>query len=178
MGFLARRLPGRQDVLYALGGVVFVIYTWALRGFFYQLSSFLLFHSLGDILAIFAYMMALALLESILAMAALLGLAVVLPPVWFRNGFGYKAFLTLLVAGAGAVALEHYLTKSMTEAALLYGGLGLALLALVGLILFFEYAPRLKGLLLNGLERLQVFTYLYVPIGVLSLLVVFIRNLG
>src|SRR5512143_537006 len=98
MGFLSRRLPDRRAFLLVYGGVVFIVYSWALRGFFYQLSSFILYHSVGDILAIFAYMMALALLESVAAMAVLLLAAILLPEAWFRQGFAYKAFLAMLVS--------------------------------------------------------------------------------
>jgi hypothetical protein len=177
MGFIAKRLPDRRAFLLVYGGVIFIVFSWALRGFFYQLSSFILYHSVGDIFAIFAYMMALALLESIAVMAVLLFAAILLPEAWFRQGFAYKAFLAMLVASTGAVALETYLTKKMESAGLLYAGLILSLFAWVALIQFLDHVPRLRTLLLDIIERLQIFTYLYVPLGVLSLFIVLIRNL-
>lgn len=97
---LLNRLPERREMRYAYGGIVFLIYSWALRGFFYQLSSLILYHSLEDILSILAYMMALALLESLAVMALSLIVAAVLPGGWFREGFGYKAFLAVFVLPA------------------------------------------------------------------------------
>jgi hypothetical protein len=178
MNALLRRLPERQEILYAGGGIFFIIYSWALRGFFYQLSSFILFHSVGDILAIFAYMMALALLEALTFLLLLVGLSFTLPPRWLQKGFGGKAFLILLVTGVAAVALESYLTKKLTGLGPLYFGLILALTISVALVFLYERTPPLRRLLSGLLERMQVFTYLYVPLGVLSLLVVLARLLG
>lgn len=155
-----------------------MIYSWALRGFIYQLSSLILYHSLGDIFAILAYMMGLALLETLLAMSLLLFLALLLPPGWLRKDFGYKAFLILLIAGAASVALEHYLTEKMTGMAWLAGGMGLALLLLAGSLLLAAHFPRIRALLRGFLERLSIFTWLYVPVGIIGLLVVLVRNLG
>ncbi|MGE5248893.1 MAG: hypothetical protein ACM3QS_01665 [Bacteroidota bacterium] len=173
-----KRLPDRRAFLLVYGGVVFIIYSWALRGFFFQLSSFLLYHSVGEIIAIFAYMMALALLESLAVMAVLMVTAALLPEAWLRRGFVYKAFLATLVASAGAIALETYLTRQTGSPGLLYAGLALSLLAWAGLIQFFDRLPRPRSLLLDLIERLQIFAYIYVPLGLLSLLIVLIRNLG
>jgi hypothetical protein len=198
VGIFVKRLPQRQDILYVFGGVVFIVYSWALRGFLYQLSSFIVFHPLGEIAGILAYMMALALLESVLVMVGLVSLAFILPRKWFLDGFVYKAFLAALVAGIASLGVQQFLTEkkaaieflsagvelAQTRQAreylnqLLYAGAGIAVTILTALILFFEHMPRLQKILLNVIERLQVFLYLYIPIGMLSLLVIFIRNLG
>lgn len=176
MHFLARRLPDRQEILLALGSVIFVVYGWALRGFLYQFSSFILFHSVGDILAIFAYVMALALLESLTVLGGLLLASLVLPPGWFRAGFPYKALLALLVAAAAAVGLENYLTKNMSSEVLLLGGLAVSIILWIGLVWLCERGERIRAVLMDLMDRLQIFTYIFVPIGVLSLLIVLLRN--
>jgi hypothetical protein len=177
MQLLSRRLPARRDVGYAYGGVIFLIYTWALRGFFYQLSSLILYHPAGEIFAIFCYMMALALLESLTVLAGLLLLAVILPRAWFARGFAYKGFLTALVSGAGAVALERFLTRGLTQISYLYIGLALCLLVLLVVFLVIERFPRIQRILADLVDRLNLFTYIYLPLGILSLVVVLIRNL-
>jgi hypothetical protein len=177
MHFLPRRLPDRQEILLALGGVIFVVYGWALRGFLYQFSSFILFHSVGDILAIFAYVMALALLESLTVLGVLLLASLLLPPAWFRAGFAYKALLAVLVAAAAAVGLDNYLTKKMSSELLLLGGLAVSIILWIGLASLIERGGRIRAVLMDLMDRMQIFTYIFVPIGVLSLLVVLFRNL-
>jgi hypothetical protein len=178
MKFLQSRLPNRRDVGSAYGGVVFIVYSWALRGFFYQLSSLILYHALGDILPILSYMLALALLESLIVLISLLALAFVLPRSWLIEGFGYKAFLAVIVAGAAAVGLESYLTRQLTNTFYLYAGLVASVAILLGLVLLIERLPPIKRMLVGLLDRLSLFIYIYVPLGILSLLVVVIRNLG
>jgi hypothetical protein len=178
MKFLQRRLPNRRDIGYAYGGVVFIVYSWALRGFFYQLSSLILYHALGDILPILSYMLALALLESLVVLISLLALAFILPSSWLIEGFGYKAFLAVIVAGAAAVGLESYITRQLTNTFYLYAGLAASVAILLGLVLLIERLPPIKRMLVGLLDRLSLFTYIYVPLGILSLLVVLIRNLG
>ena len=155
-----------------------MIYTWALRGFLYQLSSLLLYHNLGDILAILAYILALALLETVAAMTVLIGLAAILPPGWLREGFGYKSFIWLLAAGMAAVALERYLTEKMTG--LIWPAAGAAMIAgaLISSILVLGRSPGLRARMNDLMERLSIFNWLYVPLGMLSLLVVLVRIIG
>jgi hypothetical protein len=131
-------------------------------------------------------------------MVVLISFAFILPQKWFRDGFVYKAFLATLVAGIASLGLQQFLTEKkaaieflsagvelvQTRQAreylnqLLYAGAGIAIIILTALIVFFEHMPQLQKILLNVIERLQVFLYLYIPIGVLSVLVIFIRNLG
>jgi hypothetical protein len=102
------RLPTRVEILYVFGGVVFVIYSWAIRGFLYQLSSLRLYHTLGEIFGVFSYLMAFALIESLIIMGGLILMGFILPGKWFREGFAYKGFITTLVAGIAMIKL-HYL---------------------------------------------------------------------
>ncbi len=175
---LHSRLPAQGDILQAAGGGFFLIFTWALRGFLYQLSSLLLYHSVGDIFAILAYMLALALLETFAVLAILIALASLLPAHWLRQGFGGKAFLILLIGGAASTALASYLSQKMTAFLPLAGGLALALLLLGSSFLLLERLPAARRALGGFLERLSIFAWIYLPLGILSLLVVLIRNLG
>jgi hypothetical protein len=56
------------------------------------------------------------------------------------------------------------------------GGLA-ALILLISLILLVQALEPVRRFLSVLLERLQIFTFVYVPIGVLGILVVFVRNL-
>ena len=79
MTLFRERLPSKKDILYVYGGVVFVIYSWAIRGFLYQLSSLRLYHTFGEILATFSYLMAFALIEILIIMSGLIMSGFILP---------------------------------------------------------------------------------------------------
>lgn len=180
MEIFRNRIPLWQETMYVFGGVVFIVYSWAIQGFLYQLSSLILYHQILDIISVLFYLMAFALLESLLVMGGLVLIGFILPRKWFSEGFAYKGFLTTLVAGIAMIELQSYLYSLnyyMPPMNVIYLGLGIALLTLIALILLFQKVPRLRKILLALEERLQIFIYLYVPLGIAGLLVVLFRNL-
>lgn len=177
------RFPHRQDISHVFGGVVFIVYAWAVRGFLYQFSSLRLYHNVGDILAVFCYLMAFALLESLLIMGLLLLIGFLLPPPWFREGFAFKGFLAVLVSGTAMIMLQKYLYSlqmddyQLPSSTTLYGGVVAALIAVMVLIVLVQKVPVVRNLLLAFEERLQVFTYVFIPLGILGFIVIFLRNI-
>jgi len=177
---LRGRLPHQKEILYVFGGVVFAIYTWAIRGFLYQLSSLRLYHTLGEIFAIFSYLMAFALIESLIVMSGLVLVGFTLPRKWFREGFAYKGFITTLVAGIAMITLQYYLFSLNYEIPpmkVIYLGFGITTILLISLIWVFQNRPQLQKFLLAVQERLQIFIYFYVPLGIVGLAVVAFRNI-
>jgi hypothetical protein len=180
MTIFRERLPQRKDILYVYGGVVFAIYSWAIRGFLMQLSSLRLYHTLGEIVAIFAYVMAFALIESLVLMSSLIIAGIILPGKWFREGFAYKGFVTVLVAGIAMITLQSYLFSLNYEIPpmeVIYLGLGITLILLISLLWSFQNMPQLQTFSLAVQERLHIFIYFYIPLGLVGLAVVVLRNL-
>jgi hypothetical protein len=180
---LWERFPHLQDVNYVFGGVVFLVYAWAVRGFFYQFSSLRLYHTLGDIIAVFCYLMAFALLESLLVMGVLVLVAFILPHGWFRDGFAIKGFLAVLVAGSGMTLLQKYLffqqlnDYQMPSPSTLSAGALIGFISLLILIFFSQKVTWVRNLLFAVVERLQIFLYVFIPLGLLGFIVVFLRNI-
>jgi hypothetical protein len=174
------RIPQRRESLYVFGAVVFVIYSWAIRGFLYQLSSLRLYHTVGEIFAIFSYLMAIALIESLIIMSGLILMGVILPGKWFREGFAYKGFITILVAAIAMIRLHYYLFSlngGMPSMNIIYLSAGVTLVLLILLICVFQKTPQLQTFLLAVQERMQIFIYFYIPLGIIGLTVVVLRNL-
>lgn len=174
------RLPQRREILYVFGGVIFVIYSWAIRGFLYQLSSLRLYHTLGEIFGVFSYLMAFALIESIIIMSTLIVVGIILPGKWFREGFAWKAFITTLVAGIAMILLNNYLfslNNTMPAMNVIYLSAGITFVLLISLIWIFQNNPQLQKFFLAVQERMQIFIYFYIPLGIIGLTVVVLRNL-
>ena len=174
------RLPQRWEILYVFGGVIFVIYSWSIRGFLYQLSSLRLYHPLVEIFGVFSYLMAFALLESLIIITGLVLIGFILPGKWFKEGFAYKGFITTLVTGIALIKLHFYLFSlnyAMPPMNVIYLGTAITIFGLISLIWIFQSFPQLQRFLLALQERLQIFTYLYIPLGILGLTVVVLRNL-
>ena len=184
--FFGKRMPASGEVRAVFSVVVFAVYSWSIRGFLFNTSSFLMYHSLSFIAAIFFYMMAFALLESVLVTGFLVIVSMILPAGWFRIGFAYKGFLVILVAAIGMIEFQSYYTidfvgnmmnndYSFMQPILI--GLIISIAALGGLLLLFGKVNRLQRLLVALVEKFAIFDYVYLPLGLLGFVAVVIRNL-
>lgn len=183
---MGKRLPARRDALQVFGVVLFAVFGWSIRGFLYKVPSFTLYFGLTSNLAILCYMFAFALLESALVMGFLLVVSAALPSRWFKDGFAYKGFVVILVTTIASILFEGWYridffkdlmagdTSSIPPFAM---GVVLSAILLAALLWIFRVWPRLQTIARFVMEQLSIFTYVYVPLGLLGLVVVLIRNL-
>ena len=177
MNLIRNRLPSRQEVIAVFGVVVFVCHSWTLLGFFNKLSSFILYFTPSEIFAIFAYMMSVALLESIVVTILLVLLSIVLPSSWFRDGFAYKGFVIVVIATAASILFQKFLPDEFPSTLMLAVFTIVPLALIVIFIIISRSFPRLQNIFLDIQDRFSIMLYIFVPIGILSLMVVLFRNL-
>ncbi len=177
MDWLRKRFPSRSDEIAVLAVAVFACFTWTLVGFFNKLSSFILYFKPGEIGNIFAFVMAFALLESLAATGLLILLSAVLPSSWLKDGFAVKGFVILLVATTTAIRLQHALTDDFPSLQTLLMYSVLPLILIVALLWLVHSRPKLQNILLGLQDRILIMLFIYLPIGVIGLLVVVARNL-
>ena len=180
LNFFRKRLPERSEVYTVLGFVIFMVFSWSMRGFFYEVPSFILYFNADQIFGVFSYMMGVALLESLLVTLGLGLLSLLLPVAWFKQGFVYKSFVTVLVGAIALLWLENTImafNNKLPPVNLLLTAAGIALGAWVVLLLAFHYIKLFQNPVLFIADRVGVMAYLYVPLGFLGLIVVLIRNL-
>jgi hypothetical protein len=140
------------------------------------LPALILSYNLWDLLSIAAYALAFALVESILTLAFFVALAFILPGFAMRDGFSYKASFAIVSASAVAIYLQAVMSNQPTTQFLLLQLARFGVLWLVPTLLT-RYVPFVRKFVLDVLDRLTVFNYIYPPLGILSLLVVILRNL-
>lgn len=172
---IKNRFPEPSEIFLALGMALFLIHSWSLRMFFFRVPSFLLYMGLDQIGAVLAYMMAFALLESLLVTIILIVIAAILPSNWLKIGFGYKTFIILLVSAVGS----YYIQKEIGSA---YPGIKRVLIwageiafPMVFLLLLAGYIKPFKKVCQFIVEQISVMVYIYLPIGLLSLVIVAFR---
>jgi len=185
LGVMRKKVPVRAEVLSVFNVLIFVVFGWSIRGFLFEIPSFLLYLSLGDMAAVVFYMMAFAFLECILLTGGLVLVSMILPSNWFKTGFAYKGFLIILVATTGFILFQGYYKVGFFQNLInndyspfrpVLIGVVIGLIALAGLFWLFHNRPRLQKYLSNFIEQFSVFSYIYVPLGVIGILVVFVRN--
>lgn len=133
--------------------------------------------TLGEVGDIFAFMMTIALLESLVVTGILVLLSAALPRNWLKDGFAFKGFLALLVTIATALLFQKLLTDDYPSQWMLLAFSTIPWLVIALLILFVRNKPRIQNLLLNIQDRMLIMLFIYVPIGLFALLVVLYRNL-
>ncbi len=184
--WIQARAPGRRETLGVFSVVAFAVFSWTVRGFLFKIPAFTLYFGLSSDLAILSYMFAFALLESLLITSLLLILATLLPAKFLRDGFAYKGFVIVLVATIAMILFElNYKVEDFKD--ILAGnyssvppfviGLIVAAFALYGLLRLSRFSRRLQGIATFLTDQLSLFTYIYVPLGVIGLAVVLVRNL-
>ncbi len=184
--WIVGRIPARRELVKVFNVVLFCVFGWSIRGFLYKIPAFTLYFGLKNNLAILCYMLAFALLESLLVTGALMMISLLLPSRFLKEGFAYKGFLTILVTSIALILFQGYyhidFFKDMVAdnySSVLPFGVGLVVCAAVLFTLFwiFHRWPRFQKYLLSLVEQFSVFAYIYVPLGLIGLMVVIIRNL-
>jgi hypothetical protein len=177
LGIFKSRLPEWKDVFTVLSVIVFAVFSWSIRGFLFILPSIALRYAAMEIVAIFFYMMAFALLESLLIAGSLAVVSAILPKMWLREGFSYKGFLIVLISSVASILYQASLRDELPGTNIYFLWVGVPILILIVLILLFHFVHRWRVVLQSVAERFMVFAYLYIPIGVLGLVAVIFRNL-
>jgi hypothetical protein len=177
LNLIRDRLPGRNEIIAVFGVAVFVCHSWTILGFFNKLPSFILYFTVSEMLSIFAYMMSVALLESIAVTIILVFLSMILPQSWLREGFAYKGFVIVAIATAASILFQKFLPDDYPSTLMLAVSAVVPIVLMVVVIGISQAFPRLRSLLLDIQDRISIILYIYVPLGILSLMVVFIRNL-
>jgi hypothetical protein len=180
--FLARRLPGRSEALPVFSLAVFYIYSWTIFRMFYELPSWLYYLDLAKILVLVAYAMMFALVESVLLLVFTCLVCMLLPARIFRRRFVPQGSLLVSLVCFAAVTAQRRLgwILQMQSWQIIVVPLAFILLSIAVLFLaawIFDRYARIPGFLQGFAERVSVFAYLYLPVGLLSLLVVIFRNL-
>ncbi|MFC2053525.1 hypothetical protein ACFLV7_04390 [Chloroflexota bacterium] len=179
---LELKLPSRQEVISVLSVIVFIVFTWTLYRMFFQVPSLLFYMRVWDVLIISSYVLMFALFESAVVLGLLLIFSLVFPTKYFKDKFVAQGSTIVLMISMGAVALQRKM-KIMYRLdgweLILYP---FVILAVIVFVIFtasyiydrFNLLPRIIN---TVAERMIVFVVLYVPLSILGLLVVFVRNI-
>jgi hypothetical protein len=174
---LFKKLPSLEQTAQVFAVIAMVNYSWAILRFFYRFPSWLFYSSLGEVLTFLAYLITLNGLESLVVLLILVLAGVLLPRRWLLDRFVTRS-LSLVLPALGILIYVN-LTYP-TEA-----GYPLASLRWVGttalFILVVAFLADKVGFLRNLLDgmanRMTIFLYLIIPVSVVSIFIVLIRNI-
>lgn len=173
---IASRFPSLQDNLRVYAVIATLLSGWTVLWLFWQLPSWLYFLTVAEILPLFAYALAANFLESVLVLIGLNLLGMLLPRAWFRDGFVARSFW-LVSPGLGYLMFfASRLGKEQEYPADMLRWMPLVTAACVVFSLLVGRLAPLRSVTERLADRLTIFLYLLVPLSVISLLVVILRN--
>jgi hypothetical protein len=174
---ISSRIPSSGKVLAVYAIIVLMIYTWTIQWFNYNLPAWLGFLNMGEVFGIFAYAMATNFLESLLVLALIVMLGMLLPRDLFLDAFVARgAGLAVLVLGFMMYTAKQFSTKENYPAEL--ARWSPAVLAAIFVIVYLLGRVKYLRLPVEFLaDRAIIFLYISVPVSLLSIIAVLIRNL-
>ena len=174
---ITEKIPKLQDIAPVYAVIVMMIYPWTLTRYFWKLSSWILFASVGDLAAYFAYMVVVNLLESILILLVPLAMSIVLPRKWFYDRFKTRSVALVLFGLGFLIYLNRNLHADAPFPLTLVRWIPMAGVAILVLVFLVDQVGFLRRVLDELASRLTIFLYISIPVSVIALLVVVIRNI-
>lgn len=175
-------LPTKKDIVPVLATIVFVVFSWSIYRIVWYVPSWIKFLSIEDILVVLAYILAFALFESGIILSLLLFLAALLPGRLLKDRFVEQGSLIVWSITVW-ITILHWNSGYLFQRSL--GGLVgyglLILVVMIGSIIFISYIfiyrlRPVKELLTNVAERMTIFLYIYIPVSLLGMVIVIVRN--
>jgi hypothetical protein len=174
---LRKRIPPLHEILALYSTIVFLIYGWASITFFWKVPSWLYFLSLGEIAAILAYTFASSLLECTIILFIFLFASLVLPSRLLADKFAVRTSLIVYSLTFWVVLFTlNTLIQLPVTSDFITLGLGVLVTSTLALLLS-ERIPLVPRLVNAVGSRLTIFLYLWLPLGVLGILVIIFRIL-
>jgi len=180
--WITRRVPPTSAILGLYGVIVFFIFSWTLLVSFYKFPSWILYLTIDQILVIYAYNFSVNVAESLLALAVMLLLELTVFFI-FMNKDEMQTRPTLLfifILGSAMWRLllfqNYQAASAFVEGETLWWAITLAL-AFPG-AMFLAKIKFIQKAVEAFAERATVFLYIYLPLGLVSLIVISIRNIN
>jgi len=129
-----------------------------------------------------AYVLSFALIESLVVLLAPLICSLVFPARLFKDKFVSQGSMVVFVLSAAAVMIQRKIGLIYKwELGEIIGYPFALLVALLVFILVINYVLErldfLQSVIIKLTERMTVFLYIYIPLGLLGSVVVFLRNI-
>ena len=174
---ITEKIPKLQDIAPVYAVIVMMIYPWTLTRYFWKLSGWILFASGGDLAAFFAYMVVVNLLESILILLVPLAMSIILPRKLFYDRFKTRSVALVLFGLGFLIYLNRNLHADAPFPMTLVQWIPVAGVAILVLVFLVDQVGFLRRVLDELANRLTIFLYISIPVSVIALLVVLMRNI-
>jgi hypothetical protein len=171
------RFPKKKEIAPVYAVIVIMIYGWTIFRFNYFVPGWLYFLNLGEVMSIFAYSMVTNFLESLIVLSGVLAVGFVLPMKWFLDAFIARGaslsifMLVLMMYVADQFKDKNYYPSDIVRWLP-------AILILMGLVVYLLGRVQVTRKAIEFFsDRAIIFLYITIPVSILSLIVVLVKNI-
>lgn len=180
---LKKRFPPTKTIAPVGAWVFFIVFTHAAYRFLWYVPSWLNYRTVYDIVILACYSAAFSLVESLVLMGFLIGLAVILPARLLKDRFIAQGVVIFWCLTLWSWVILNFMCPMIDRWSIAefiaYSVLGLLLITLSIVIISYVFYRfrRLENLVLAISRRMTIFLVPYMAIGLVGLIVVVIRNI-
>lgn len=175
---MLKRLPARKDITPVFAVTTFLLYAWTIYYFLWGIRSYSYYLQIGEIFAVFSYLIVKSFLESLLLLFALLGVAFFLPSRFFRDRFVSRGTMAAIVlAGSVMFFWRRFANVGLSQANSIFVWTVVTLIAVVLLSYLagkLEFLARFLALIS---DRFIIFLYILMPLSFVAFVIVLFRNI-
>lgn len=172
-----KRIPPASQIAAVYAVIMFTIYTWTILWFFWKYPSWAFFLTIDEILVELAYSLANCFAESLVVLFFPVVAAVILPKKWFYDGFIARGVALVLPILGYMMYMAYQINGELDYPSRELDWAPVVLVATL-LLVFLAGKPGWLRTALEALaDRMTIFIYLFVPLSILSIVVVVIQVL-
>jgi hypothetical protein len=178
---ILQRLPPRTSIVSVYAVTCFIVYSWTILIAFWKFPSWLYYLTVDEIMGINAYAFAVNLLESIFVLGILLFLCVILPASFLKNDFTVRGTI-ILVCLLGSAMLHLYVNRDgeslenfIATMQIWWASTLVVLAVLLGVSMKVQ---RVRAVVANIADRLIILLYVFMPLSLISIIIIILRNVN
>ncbi|MBN1453392.1 MAG: hypothetical protein JW963_20420 [Anaerolineales bacterium] len=164
-------LPSKATIIALYSIIAFMIYSWTLITFFYNLPSWMMYLTGKEIIIIFSYAMSIDLFESLMVLVGLLFLYLISPKALLKEDFAIRG-TWLAIVYLGMLMLYFFPSLDIKQW-IRNPWLWIVITFFVAILsaVFISRLSFMKKIALFLLDRMPAFLAIFIPISTVSLLI-------
>lgn len=180
---IQERIPNKLQIVHVFASITFPVYSWATYWALHFVPSLLKSLTILETLIVIAYVYVTALVEIIVLLLSLLIFTVIMPITWLKKGFVAKGTVLMWLIFISAIVAQYNIgyirVRSDLRDFMIYIPIVIGIWIVLMLVFSFLISrfPGVEKSVDSLSHRLIAFLYIYIPISILSLIIVIVRNL-
>ncbi|MGC1377326.1 MAG: hypothetical protein WA821_13935 [Anaerolineales bacterium] len=173
---MLKRIPNLRQIAPVYAVIVLMLYGWTILWFLWKLPSWLFFMTVPEILEVFAFAMVNTFLESLVVLSAPVLLSLALPGKWFHEMFVVRG-ASFVFLSLGYLMFFAFQFQEETYPKLLLFLTPGVFVVIFCLVYFAGKSVLVRRVIESFADRAVIFLYLLIPISVIAVLFIILRQI-